>query len=419
MHFAAENREDAFAESTYYKRDLAWSRWEKFCEEFELDDIYLTEFRPRHRVQLLLAFAQNIRDGAYSTAMYTRDKPVLCDTPKEHLEKVGKAFRDAGYADPRLDDTGCISPLLSVQWRGYTNNDRATKPEKAITGSVLRRMHERARTEKEVAAAQLAIGAYFFAMRSCEYLKVRDTRRTSLLCIRNIRFFRNGTEMYHDHPELDTADAVTVTFEWQKNDERDVTISMFRTHDSLLCPVRAWSAIIRRLRIHSNATVDTPVCSVWCPASKPTRAKPGTHSNVTDRDMIQLIRAAARDIGKDRLGFDPEELGTHSIRSGAAMAMHLDNVQVYTIMLIGRWSSDAFLRYIRPQVMLFTRNISNRMIKHQHFFSVPTYDPQAADSDPAQVARTAPRFASSRNCGREALGTSTPLPHRTPFNVHT
>ena len=37
------------------------------------------------------------------------------------------------------------------------------------------------------------------------------------------------------------------------------------------------------------------------------------------------------------------KFGVHSIQSGTAMAMHLDNVPTYAIVLEGSWSSDAFL----------------------------------------------------------------------------
>jgi hypothetical protein len=46
------------------------------------------------------------------------------------------------------------------------------------------------------------------------------------------------------------------------------------------------------------------------------------------------------------LNLKPNEVGLHSLRSSAAMAMYLNKVLVYTIILLGRWSSDAFLRYI-------------------------------------------------------------------------
>ncbi len=40
-------------------------------------------------------------------------------------------------------------------------------------------------------------------------------------------------------------------------------------------------------------------------------------------------------IGKMRLGIAKEEVGTNSIRSGAAMAMYLGECPVYMVMLIG------------------------------------------------------------------------------------
>ena len=43
----------------------------------------------------------------------------------------------------------------------------------------------------------------------------------------------------------------------------------------------------------------------------------------------------------------PKEIGTHSIRASLAMMMYLAKEPIYTIMLIGRWSSDAFIAYIK------------------------------------------------------------------------
>jgi hypothetical protein len=60
------------------------------------------------------------------------------------------------------------------------------------------------------------------------------------------------------------------------------------------------------------------------------------------------------------------------------MAMYLAGVPVFTIMLLGRWSSDAFLHYIRKQVKEFSTGISQKMIIHEHFFTVPS----ASSEDP-------------------------------------
>ena len=52
--------------------------------------------------------------------------------------------------------------------------------------------------------------------------------------------------------------------------------------------------------------------------------------------MITALRAAAKAIGEDKLGFKISDIGTHSLRSGVAMAMTLDQIPVYVIMMIGR-----------------------------------------------------------------------------------
>ena len=46
------------------------------------------------------------------------------------------------------------------------------------------------------------------------------------------------------------------------------------------------------------------------------------------------------------------------------VAMFLDETPVYTRMMIGRWSSDALLKYIRKQVEQFSHNVAQKMIKN-------------------------------------------------------
>jgi len=64
------------------------------------------------------------------------------------------------------------------------------------------------------------------------------------------------------------------------------------------------------------------------------------------------------------------------------MAMYLGECPVYTIMLIGRWSSDAFLGYIRKQVMEFSHNVSKRMLKFQNYRHIPNFEHQIPANDP-------------------------------------
>ena len=77
------------------------------------------------------------------------------------------------------------------------------------------------------------------------------------------------------------------------------------------------------------------------------------------------------DIMQDSLGFDGSRVGTHAIYSSLAMALYLAKRAVSTIMLIGRWGSDAFLLYIRRQVQNFSAEISANMVAVDHYFTIP------------------------------------------------
>ena len=87
--------------------------------------------------------------------------------------------------------------------------------------------------------------------------------------------------------------------------------------------------------------------------------------------MVAALRDAVCAIGEDMLGLKAEKLGTHSQISGAEMVMYLGECPVYTIMMIGRWSSDAFLRYIKKQVEQFSHNIYRRIIWFQFHHHIP------------------------------------------------
>ena len=57
------------------------------------------------------------------------------------------------------------------------------------------------------------------------------------------------------------------------------------------------------------------------------------------------------------------------------MEMYLGEIPVYTIMLISRWSSDAFLHYICKQMEQFLRNVSKKMLTFWSFHHIPDIVP--------------------------------------------
>jgi hypothetical protein len=68
----------------------------------------------------------------------------------------------------------------------------------------------------------------------------------------------------------------------------------------------------------------------------------GTIEHVTPAQVVNALRDVVVTIGETRLRIAKNEVGTHSLRSGAAMAMYLGECPVYTTMLIGRWSRKCF-----------------------------------------------------------------------------
>ncbi len=149
-----------------------------------------------------------------------------------------------------------------------------------------------------------------------------------------------------------------ITFEMQKNDRKFDTVIHGHTDDTVLCPVLQWARLVNRILSYPNTTCNTPVCAVW---------RHGRLDKITSTQVLSALRAASNAVGSARLGFEPSEMGTHSLCSGAAMEMYLAGVPVYTIMLIGRWLSDAFLRYIRKQMEQFSRHVAKQMLTFWSF----------------------------------------------------
>ena len=217
-------------------------------------------------------------------------------------------------------------------------------------------------SEKDRAISYLLIGAIFFAMRSCEYLKtcqVEDEKQTKILCLRNFTFKKDGRVEDLLSPSLEDADLIIVTFEFQKNDKRNQLVHMYKTIDPVLNPVKAWAITIQRiLRTVPDASKDTRICSF--------QDKDGT-IDIEGNEVRAKLRSIVDLIGETELGFGRDDVGLHSIRSGGAMAMFLSGVLEIIIQQVGRWSSDAFLEYIREQVDTFTIGVSQKMLQYEKY----------------------------------------------------
>jgi hypothetical protein len=198
---------------------------------------------------------------------------------------------------------------------------------------------------------------FFFAMRLREYLKVpkAEEGRTKILVLQNIRFIQDGKVLSHNESELEYADYLAVTFEMQKKEKKNNTVHTQKTGDPIMCPVRAAAELVHCIQSYPRTTNETPISAVLMGS----RVR-----NVTSKQVARALQDTVTAIGEDVLNIKAEEEGTHSLRSAAAMAMFLGGLPVYLIMLMGRWSSDAFLRYIHKQIEQFSHDVSSKMIEN-------------------------------------------------------
>ena len=97
-------------------------------------------------------------------------------------------------------------------------------------------------------AIDIIIGAFFFAMRSCEFAEVLSAGKTMMIRLGGIRFYLNDYQLIpHHHPDLlELAAFVWVLFEDQKNRLKCNTRTQMKTHNPLLCPVIRLDRAVQR-----------------------------------------------------------------------------------------------------------------------------------------------------------------------------
>jgi hypothetical protein len=115
------------------------------------------------------------------------------------------------------------------------------------------------------------------------------------------------------------------------------------TGDYVLCPVRRLArAVIRCHRSNLSVSTNTPICLF-------------NSSQITSSFTRKLLRKTC------------DVIGNHSIWSGAAMALFLMDHRPTKMMILARWKSEAFMDYIRPKVLEWTKLMSRDMVAFDSF----------------------------------------------------
>ena len=169
----------------------------------------------------------------------------------------------------------------------------------------------------------------------------------------------------------------TLEFADQKNGVKGERLGHAATDDPFLCPCKALGRLCLHLQEH-NASPDTPLHHHF-------NASDNNWYEVTSTFITNALRHAAKYVQEDT-GILPHLISARSLRPGGATALLCANVDPNTIQLLGRWRSDAMLRYLRVQAHAFRSNFAQQMLSAGNF----TFAPGADSSEELPVPQNLP-----------------------------
>jgi hypothetical protein len=332
---------------TQRKTDNHWRLWLDFCEEHTLDPLLPdTSSDP---IPFLQVFATRYRRRLGPTG-----QPVRSSTVSDALRSVGQTMASMGSRDARKDSTGALDFRLARQFKSYGRLDPPPNRVKPISISLIRHIANASATgdAHDQAVADMIILAFFFLLRPGEY--TGTTNDDTPFRLQDIQLFVNLLPLNLTTcavAELYTATSVSLTFTTQKNGVRGEVVNHGRSGHHLLCPVLAVSRRVAHLRTHAAAP-GTILATYY---------SHGRRASVLARDITVRLKAAAELLGAP-YGYLPTDISARSLRAGGAMALFNSDVDSDTIRLIGRWQSDAMLRYLHLQAQPVMQGFARRML---------------------------------------------------------
>ena len=280
------------------------------------------------------------------------------------LRAVGQAFTGVGAKDPRLTTRGTTEFRLGRQLRGYAKADPPPDRVKPVPISVVYHAANIARqhgTAESLAVIHMLCIAFFFLCRPGEY--TAPTADNAPFRLKDVTFYVGNRRVLAPtatDDDLARATFVTLTFTTQKNAVRGEVIGLGLSGDPFLCPVRSTASRVQHL-LHHNAPPTTPLCTYYM-ANRAHYVTPG--------DISETLKSSVRSLGPT-IGFSHHDVSARSLRAAGAMALLCAHVDSDTIRLLGRWRSDAMLRYLTVQAQPIMRDFSARMLQGGQYTLLP------------------------------------------------
>jgi len=267
---------------------------------------------------------------------------------------------DRGIGDPRRSTPhqSSLDGEFTDNLARWAQEDPAPRPQHALPSSTVRLISDsfhNSLQQRNHVVADLVTVAYFFLLRVGEYTHTTarkgQTKRTVPLRKQDITFWKDKHVLPHCSTlaELLQADGVTINLANQKNGKRNTQLFHSHSNDINFTPTRSLARLVHLIRDQPD---DKPLGSYrdgngWKRASA--------------RHILEAVRLGAVQDNLAQCGFDLKRIGTHSLRSGGATRLKIEGHADSTIMLLGRWSGNTYLKYIQTQITQLSAGIAATM----------------------------------------------------------
>ena len=334
-------------------------RWYSFCQQHQLDPYMSTCPDP---VAWLQVFALRVRDGRFSAS----GNAVRSSTVADALHAVAQTFTIVGRRDPRwAAGSNTTDTRLTRLLRSFAKTDAPPTRVKPIPLALLHLATNIALQANDVtslAASDLMWLAFFFLLRPGEYSNAGPSSHP--FRIADVQLWHNTTQLdplTAETSALRQATFVTLTFATQKNGTRNERIGHGCTTHISSCPVRSVVRRILYLREH-NATTHSYLCCCG------PELQPLPTSSITN-----LLRQAC--LASPSHSLNISDITAKALRATGTTALLNENIVGDKIKLLGRWKSDAMLRYLHLQAHHLMQDYSTIMLAGGDYNLLPALSP--------------------------------------------
>ena len=162
-------------------------------------------------IRLMEAFTMAPREGIFSGPTHGT---LVESTIQGAISYVSQTFTEDDQPNPTKYEDSKTGRVLSRNYRAYKNSNPNPKQQNSIPICGVAEVFKKKAIDTQRAMSHLEMGGLLYACRLCKYLMIpqAEQRRTYIMSLRCVRFFKDIRELQHSDPYLEYADCVSITF---------------------------------------------------------------------------------------------------------------------------------------------------------------------------------------------------------------